>query len=1348
MSHLRFFMILVFQKFYQIKYDIFIVACLCLIGFNAFASNINFKKIHSKTFPSNKVISSIAFDKKGLLWLASKSNLWSFDGFKLKPYQHLLPLHIKKIKKLHFDKSGKLWIGTQHSGLIKLDVKESLFLTKKNSPLSSNLVSSLADGDSNGMWVGTSNGLNYVTKNNVITNYPYVDSNGNLSDIYITSILNISQGKLLIATKKALFEFNKSTKSFIQIKLLEESNSEIVIFNLVEGLDKNIWVASDKGVFLKKHGSSEFIAFMPELLFVSITSIVVEKESIWFGSLKDGLFKLSKNNRKLVKYTHNPNNPSSLSDNSVITLVKDSYNNIWVNTFRGGLNFVNKNSISFGKVSHSELSSICGGVSDVLGFSYRNQSLWITTLKGLIEYNKVNGSCEFHFLDGNNNPSTNFLYSANYSSNENIWLSTTNGLNKFNLSTNAIDTSYQKQISSITRFTHNVTDNLLLVGTKRGLFLFDVDKRTKKRIADEKYYFHSIWKNNNNTYYFATNCGIGFLDNEQQFTLNTTIQDQLPTKDTVSIYISSQGDLWVGTNGYGLFQFNEDDKLIKKFVDIKGMPKDSTFNSILEDDINNIWVGTSDGLLRIDSNSKTHVFHESDGLQSDFFYLNSAYKDQKGKLYFGGSNGYNAFYPKDIKINKTPPNIVLTDFTRFGQSVEIGKELDDFILEKDINQLEELTLGHKDYVIGFEFAALDYSDPSRNKYAYKMEGLNPDWTYVNADNRQISYTNLSSGEYTFRVKGSNKDGVWNQQGKSLKIIVKPAPWLSWWAYLLYALFTLCVTLWFLKRKDQANLRITNMLKYEVKKQTKELQVQKQTVETLLAKKNELFANVSHEFRTPLTLILGPVNKLLNSHLPHSDINALKMVNRNANRLLTMIEQILQIAKISDFDKIKFQTINTQKHVRDIVASFTDSAKEKRIDLKLNDNDNANIKVSKDALDIILSNLLSNAIKYTPRGGSIEINATKANNQFHLNVKDSGCGLDEKQQKEIFNRFKRLDLHQNIEGIGIGLSVVEELLKVNNATIEITSQLGAGSVFAVTFYCSEEEVAETDANTSNLLVKQLSYEAKQTQEVEQAIEKIGNKRNDTILIIEDNHDMRAHIADSLKQHYYCLLADRGKKGVALAIEHVPDVIICDVMMPEMDGFHVSRILRSDGRTSHIPLMLLTALDDRESRIRGWREHVDVYLTKPFDVQELLLQLENILVIRNILKKKAGKTFDERGNSNRIDMPLKDKQFVDKLNKLIINKYKNPNYLRPQMASDMAISERQLQRKLKALIDINPMDLLREFRLKQSATMLKDGYQVGITSDECGFSSVTYFSQCFKANYGMSPKVYQTTCKKNN
>ncbi len=1273
-------------------------------------------------------------DNIGYLWVGTTKGLFKFDGYNFNKIN--IPLNNDiAVTSLVIDKQNSIWVGTSKNGVYKRTESqwEIVKIPFLNADGKNPLVTSISK-TSNAIWIGTTIGL---------IKYSYTKKEFNLKTGLkgkkITSLSIDNKETLLIGTKNGFYSLD-STTGRIKHHMKLQGDKTLYIHDVVK-INNKYWISTSKGLFIYNTITKTYQEPPKELMNTRILKVVKHKNKAWVATIDKGVFYIDElNNIQSSSINRLENN--NLSDKYINIIYISRNNTLWVGNFYNGLSKLDLNLINFKyeTTSTRSLSCIQSSTTYAILPLGKNEML-LGTSSGLVKYNEKLFKCTLFNTKSNNNYTIYSIMKVE----DNFWLSTSKGIKSYNSKTNRIKSLDFKDVIYIT---HKSQENIYL-GTNKGIFKYYKKFSNIKVIKNtENTKAINIASDANNRVIVTYPNGLFYIKNDTLLPFEK-INSHLSSAISAS-YISSTNDIYIGTQGDKVLVFNQNGKLIR-IINLKNkFFKQFLLNSITLDKKNSLWLGTNKGLIRFElKTNKLFVFINITGKSNDYYLPNSSYYSGK-KIYLGLTNGIISFNPEDIVTNEKPPNIVLTDFTRFGQSIKVGQYKSGFMLEQPINELDELVLTHKDYVIGFEFSALDYADPSRNKYAYKMEGLNPDWTYVNADNRQISYTNLSSGEYTFRVKGSNKDGVWNQQGKSLKIIVKPAPWLSWRAYFLYILFGICTIYWYLKRKNQANLRITTMLKNEVEKQTKELQVQKQTVETLLAKKNELFTNVSHEFRTPLTLILGPVNKLLNSHLPHSDINALKMVNRNANRLLTMIEQILQIAKISDFDKIKFQTINTQKHVRDIVASFTDSAKEKRIELKLNDNNNACIKVSKDALDIILSNLLSNAIKYTPTGGTIKVSAKLVNEKFYLKVKDSGCGLDEKQQKEIFNRFKRLDSHQNIEGIGIGLSVVEELLKVNNASIETTSQLGAGSTFAITFHCSDEEAVKTQANNnSSMLVKQLCHEAKQVQEIGLRSEKVGNKRNETILIIEDNNDMRAHIADSLKQHYYCLLADRGKKGIALAIEHVPDIIICDVMMPEMDGFHVSRILRSDGRTSHIPLMLLTALDSKEGRTRGWREHVDVYLTKPFDVKELLLQLESILVIRNILKEKNSQKVKVGKNTpSTIDLSKKDQDFVNKLNVIIANKYKDSLYQRPQLASDMAVSERQLQRKLKALIDKNPMDLMREYRLQQAAIMLKDGYQVSITSDECGFSSLPHFSKCFKAQFGMSPKVYQTICKKNN
>ena len=1315
------------------------------------SASIRFKHIKPNQDYPNLLTRSIIQNNQGFLLLGTDAGLLKYNGYNLKPFLNKASDNnkINSVKKLFIDSREILWIGTRGEGLLRYDqekVRVFEYELDSNNTISSNYISDIAEDSKGGLWIGTDKGLNYIDKDLRISHFPdFINNNG---PSFITSILVLKTKKLLIGTKSGLLLFNIETETYNKISLKNEKNQNIpklIIYVLHKDNAGVIWIGTQYGVYKSNNKISGYQRLNSKLINFHVLSIASGENRVWIGTMSNGLFEFSKSDKKLRNFSYNPNKKHSLSDNSILSLYMDKAGLLWVSTYYKGLNYIDTKALNFGLEGGPSSTTECYDNLLFSGFSHDDSgSLWVANRKKLIKFSQ-NQQCEKYILNDGSDIFKNIMLDAK----NQLWFSTTKGLFTFNSKLNrliAIDGEV-KDLPIL--FTIDYKPDVLLLATRNGLYTYHTNNNhlaivevRQPQLNNIRIYDYAI--NSKNELYFATQVGIAKLI-DGKLSIYDEVQSQLPKTEILSLFFDSLDNILVGTYQYGLYNFDHSGYLLLKNNKL-GHTKNISIHSIIDDDDNNLWMGSDRGLIKYNlKNNKFHIFHQTDGLQENYFNVNAVYKAPDGKLYFGGRNGFNAFYPEDIKINETAPNIVLTDFSRFGKPLEVGVEKDGFLLTKPINELTELTLNHKDYVVGFEFSALDFADPSRNKYAYMMEGQDPDWTYVDADNRRISYSNLKVGEYTFRVKGANKDGVWNEVGKSLNIVVKPAPWFSWWAYAIYIISGYYLISWYFRNKNAEYEKLTDMLKFEVERQTTELKIQKNKVENLLVRKNELFANVSHEFRTPLTLILGPVNKLLKSHQSATDMKALKMINRNANRLLTMIEQLLQLAKISDNENISFSQLKTKIPVANIIESFKPLAAEKRIDLQLTDNDEAAINSSKDAIEIILGNLLSNAIKYTPEGGGIRVRATVNDNKFNIAVSDTGCGLDDRQQKDIFNRFKRLDTHQNIEGIGIGLSVVEELLKVNNGIIQIKSRPGEGSTFTVTFDCISLDFAETDVSSNSLLLKQLTSEPHETTIDKPQQQSQGMRHKESILIIEDNHDMRAHIADTLKDYYYYLLAEGGKEGIALAIKHVPDIIICDVMMPGMDGFHVSRVMRSDTRTSHIPLVLLTALEDRESRIRGWREHVDAYLTKPFDAQELLLQLENILVIRNILKKKAGQLVKVGQSTTNSDLPKKDQQFIDKLNELIIKKYQDPFFLRPQMASDMAVSERQLQRKLKALIDKNPMDLLREYRLSQAANMLKDGYQVSITSDNCGFNSLPHFSKCFKSQFGIAPKAYQKVCQ---
>jgi signal transduction histidine kinase/ligand-binding sensor domain-containing protein/AraC-like DNA-binding protein len=1321
---------------------------LCVLFSSTVFAEIRFNSLVLNHELNNLHIQSIIQSKEGLLLFGTDSGLMQYNGYQLTPFvaaQENSPgSKIKSIKVLYLDDQGLIWFGSRGQGLFYIKSGRIEKYRFDGIQTKAEYITDITADHQHNMWIATSKGIIKLAnkqKHSLIT----IDENDRDTN-YITSLLSINNRTMLVGTKNGLYEYKLLTDKFIKINLpgLDEKKYKI-IYTLHQDANNNIWVGTQNGLYLNSSKQAGFVQFMHEMMKSKVISIESTQKHMWFGTVNNGLYAYSIKQQSISNFKNNTSS-QSISDNTILSLFKDKSNVLWLSTFNKSVDFINLNSLDFG-LEYSTSSSVDCAKSK----SYRkiivdqNKMIWLVNDTGIIKYSQ--NSCEYYEIgiEGVN------IISMLIDSSKKVWITTNHGLYQFDQSSKKFKAIKLGLRDPFINYITELSEDMYLLSTWEGVYKYNSKQDQLVQIQadlftdkDKLFTVSGSAKTQQGVLYLATNLGLLKYQDETLITLLSHLSVKEKAAFT-SVVLDQKENLWVGTRSKGMLVFNNQGQLIDV---VNKFPKNTDINSMLLGNDNKIWMGTNNGLSTYDLTSKNiHSYYYTDGLQDNYYNINSACMAPDGKLYFAGRNGFNAFYPKDIKLNNTPPQIVLTDFTRFGQSVIIGAEKDGFYLQKNINQLEELTLGHRDYVIGFEFAALDFADPLRNKYAYKMEGLDPEWIYTDASNRRISYSNLAAGEYTFTVKGANKDGIWNQTGKSIKLIIKPAPWLSWWAYSIYLLLFFSVLSWLLNKKNKATQKLTHMLRVEVAKQTKELKQQKQKIENLLSRKNALFANVSHEFRTPLTLILGSVNKLLSSPSPRANIDAIKMINRNANRLLTMIEQLLQIAKVAGNDNIQYHPIKTAPPINAIVESFKPLAQEKRIDLQLTNNDKSVIKISKDALEIVLGNLLSNAIKYTPIGGQIRVSSSVKDKDIIIEVADTGCGLDQQQQKDIFNRFKRLDSHQNIEGIGIGLSVVEDILKVNSASINIKSKPGQGSVFSITFSTIAMGFDESEIQVNSLLLRQLTSESNETVKAQQLKPQItNNKQHSSILIIDDNTDMRIHIADSLKGYYHCLLADGGKTGIALAIEHVPDIIICDVMMPEMDGFHVARVLRSDTRTSHIPLLLLTALDDRESRIRGWREHVDVYLTKPFDTQELLLQLETILVIRKILKDKNSKTIQAGKNTPlNIDLAKKDQEFLNKLNSHIASNYQDPFYTRTKLASDMAMSERQLQRKLKALIHKNPMELLREFRLTQAAIMLKDGYQVSIVSQECGFNYLPYFSKCFKSQFGLSPKVYQQTCK---
>jgi signal transduction histidine kinase/DNA-binding response OmpR family regulator len=851
-----------------------------------------------------------------------------------------------------------------------------------------------------------------------------------------------------------------------------------------------------------------------------------------------------------------------------------------------------------------------------------------------------------------------------------------------------------------------------------------------------------------------------------------------------SLYEDNSKILWFGTGGQGLFKFNRANGKTKIYTIEDGSPS-NYIAGILEDNSGNLWLSSDKGLSKF--NPTTEYFRHydvEDGLQGNEFEESAYCKSLTGELIFGGKNGFNIFYPDSIKDNTHIPPVFITDFYLFNKPVQIGYDSlsDRIILSKSLIESEEIELNFDDKVFSFEFAALDFHAPNKNKYAYIMEGFDKDWTYIDANYRLVTYTNLDPGEYTFRVRGSNNDGIWNEAGTSIKIIILPPWWQTNWAYLIYIL--LIGSIIYFTWKAQLK-RIRTKHEYEMSR------FEAQKLHEVDELKSRFFTNISHEFRTPLTLILGPVKTMIEKLNEGKMKDDLGMVHRNANKLLELVNQLLDISKLES-GNMKLQTIplNMIPLLKALVLSFTSYAERKRITLKFNSfEDELIVYIDKDKIEKIITNILSNAFKFTPDGGRIEVNVslpkpktppkegtstsslsppgrgteevghkTETPIRFvEISISDTGVGIPKEKISKIFDRFYQVDgSHtREQEGTGIGLSLTKELVELHKGKIEVKSEEGKGTTFTVSIplgkeHLDSEEIIEIEKKyEKEKAAAEYGEDFEKKNEHKVDIEFFGKESFPLLLIVEDNLDVRNYIKDNLKREYRILEAVDGEDGWNKSVESAeggPDLIVSDVMMPRMDGFKFCEKLKTDERTSHIPLILLTAKAAKEDKLEGYETGADEYIMKPFEPDELRARIKNLIEQRKRLHehfRRKGMFDTETSNITSID-----KKFLQKIYDVITQHISDSSFGVEALADSIAVSRSVLHKKLVSLTGEPPVELIRRIRLNRAVELIEKKFgNLSEIALEVGFTNPAYFSDCFRKHFGVSPSQYERKNVKN-
>jgi len=1371
------------------------------------SQKIKFEHISVEQGLSHTKVFCIFQDSKGFMWFGTGDGLNKFDGYNFTVYRHnpadSSTLSNGSIKDVYEDQSGNLWIATSGGGINRFD-RETVTFTRftfdQNNPVSipsnfTNIITSFNYSDKETFWIGTSEGLSkFDPETEQFTHLPHTDKGYPYS--YIATMVVDSTGKVWIgSTADGIHRFDPETGQYTSFRHdpdMPHSISNNRIYSIF--LDKSgiLWIGTENsGLNRFDPENYRFIRYQHDpndrqtLSDNWITSILEGRSgTLWLSTAGGGLNVLDRQTEWFTAYMHDPVDLNSISDNTAMCTYEDRSGVLWVGTW-GGINKIDSRKTKFVDIRQhpGDPNSLSGRfIWSICKSNYRDKpTLWIgTKTNGLNKLDLASGNIKQykHDLSNPNSIPSNFISALCDDRSGILWIGTYGqGLIKYNRESQKF-TRYKYDPDNPGSISGNIinciiedSSGLLWIGTQ-GLGLNRFDKNTEKfTLIGRKLDVPNVYEDRSGNLWIA-GAGLKKLDRKREkltsYWHNPEDPSSISSNSTTVIYETTEYDrrvLWVGTDDSGLNRFDPESGKSKIYTINDGLPS-NVINGILKDNDGNLWLSTNDGLSKFNPQNETFRNYDvADGLLGNQLNPRVCCKTADGQMFFGGTKGLNAFYPGKLKDNLQTPEIVITDFQIFNKPVEINKnkiavDKDNYLLEKHISELRDIELSYRENIFSFEFAALDYRSPQKNQYAYKMEGVDPDWVYTNASRRFATYTQLDPGEYVFKVKGSNNDGLWNEEGTSIKIIITPPWWRTNLAYTIYLLLfgSVVFATW---RLQLRRIRLKQQLKMEHFESDKLREVDQL--------KSHFFANISHEFRTPLTLIKGPVKQILDGEFAGNLKEQCKMILRNSDRLLGLINQILDLSKLES-GEIKLQVTETDiiEYLKCMVLTFSSLAESKKVTLKFTSTENILTGyIDRDKLEKIVTNLLSNAFKFTPEGGKVEVTVEIPKSKYQIpdksqvpssklpitnsdfveiTISNTGPGIAEDQLDKIFDRFYQEDSNykKDGEGTGIGLALTKELVDICLGEITISSIPNKTITFVVTLPFTKESFKEDEI----VVTRQISPPKKEehaggaespptstTDHQELSIE----HRASSILIVEDNPDVTSYISSFMENEYRILTAENGIEGLKKALDKYPDLIISDVMMPEMDGFELCHKLKTDERISHIPVILLTAKADLNSKIEGLEFGADDYVTKPFEARELKIRAKNLIEQRRKLREKFSLLVDL--NPADISASSMDELLLQRLLAVFEDHMEESDFSIEQLAREIGMSRRHLNLKIQAITNLSTSDFIRTLRLQRAARLLNNASgTVSEIAYKVGFNNLSYFSRTFRKHFGKLPSDF--------
>jgi signal transduction histidine kinase/ligand-binding sensor domain-containing protein/DNA-binding response OmpR family regulator len=1382
----------------RVKFYI-VVSVLLFAYTNNFAQNsqYQFSQLSISNGLSHNQVNCIFKDPNGFMWFGTASGLNRYDGYTFKVFKHDVnnKNSIKEdfISNIFEGPDKKLWITTP-GGYSFYDPETEQF--NNDVPSLGNswklpeypLVSKIVHNGKGDFWfLCPDSGLyRYNELKKTATHYyHHRSSKPSLYSNSVTDIERDASGNLWLAYNDGvveLFDIKRNAITYHTDIFKKAANNKGRNYSITIDSEGDLWVFNpnmDSGVYYYSPRTGRFRYITKESAETPLTSNIIinivqaDDGLIWISTDHGGVNLLDKKSGKITYLVNREDDPKSLGQNTVL-LYKDNTGIMWAGTLKEGVSYYHKNIIRFPLYRHFASDPASVRFEDVNKFAEdKKGNLWIGTNGGGLNYfdRKTGKFIQYKHDPGNpNSLSSDIIVSLCIDHDQQLWIGTYfGGLDHFD-GKNFIHYKHNDKVpTSIAddRVWNILEDssNRLWIGTfAAGLQIFDRDKKIffapfKQTIISSPY-VSALFEDTKGDLWVGGYFGISkILKNGRgviHYNSKKNDSNSLISDDIYNIMQDSRGLMWIATR-YGLSILNPETNRFISLTKKDGLP-DKQVLKVLEDSRGAMWLSTSNGLSRVTltPGNGTYKFQfenfdETDGLQGREFTVNAALKTNKGELIFGGSHGFNIFDPLSIHPNIGKPKLVFTGFQLFNKSIVANEAVDGHVvLTKAISATQEMTLNHSENVFTIEFAALNFVNPNKITHQYMLEGFDKGWLTADNATRKATYTNLDGGDYTFKVRAIGREGKWEPSYIKLKIKVLPPFWKSTLAYVIYVLL-ITGTLFFIRRRGIQKIRRQFIAEKEKQEANLLIEQERQEVkrmQELDQLKTKFLTNVSHEFRTPLSLIMAPVDKML-IDADKERGEQLNMIRRNAKRLLNLVNQLL------DFRKMEVQELRLHARSGDIVSfikemsyAFSDIAEKKHIRFVFDSEiENLQVNFDHDKIERIIFNLLSNAFKFTPEGGhvSVLLSAKQTLGQQLLEIKviDTGIGIPADKKDKIFERFFQNDIPGSMvnQGSGIGLSITKEFVKLHNGEISVESELGQGSYFTILLPVNIGAEEQESYNEEPGLAEPTSTGAHGLQQPWA----VAATKKLTVLLVEDNEDFRFYLKDNLNDIFHIIEASNGKEGWQKTLSLHPNLVVSDISMPEMNGIDLCRKIRNDKRTSHIPVVLLTAITGEEQQLKGLETGANDYLTKPFNFEILLSKLKNILAIQQDMRKTYQKQLDAKPTD--VVPESFDEAFIKKALLFIEKNIDNADFSVEELSSELCVSRVTLYKRALALTGTSPVELIRSIRLKRAAQLLENSQlTISQISYKVGFKSQKYFVRSFKAEFNCLPSAYQQKSKR--